>query len=128
MSAPSFSEAELRRDVWPRFSRVLARPGIYLANHSLGRPPDCMAEDVAAALDTWYRDLDGAWDIWLDGRERFRSLVARLVGAPRRGPTCWCCPRLCSRAARWCPILPAASKKPTAPVPGCCSTSTTTPA
>src|SRR5574337_943845 len=83
MSAPSFTEEQLRRDIRPRFARVLARSGIDLANHSLGRPPDRMAEDVAAAVDTWYRDLDGAWDIWLDGRERFRSLVARLVGAPR---------------------------------------------
>src|SRR5574337_98543 len=86
MSAPSFTEEQLRRDIRPRFARVRARPGIDLANHSLGRPPDRMAEDVAAALDTWYRDLDGAWDFWLEGRERFRSLVARLVGVPR--PDC----------------------------------------
>lgn len=86
MSAPSFTEDELRRDIRPRFSRVLARPGIYLANHSLGRPPDRMAEDLAAAAEAWYRDLDGAWDFWLDGRERFRTLTARLVGAPR--PDC----------------------------------------
>lgn len=85
MSAPSFTEGELR-DIRTRFSRVLARPGIYLANHSLGRPPDRMAADVAGALDAWYRDLDGAWTLWLDGRERFRALVARLVGAPR--PDC----------------------------------------
>src|SRR5574338_21701 len=83
MSAPSFTEAELRRDIRPRFARVLTRPGIYLANHSLGRPPDRMAEDVAGALEAWYRDLDGAWDLWLQGRERFRALTARLVGAPR---------------------------------------------
>jgi kynureninase len=86
MSAPSFTEEELRRDVWPRFSRVRAGGGIYLANHSLGRPPDRMAEDVAGAVDAWYRDLDGAWDLWLAGRERFRALTARLVGAPR--PDC----------------------------------------
>jgi kynureninase len=86
MFAPRFSEEELRRDVWPRFSRVLGRGGIYLANHSLGRPPDRMAEDVAAALDPWYRDLDGAWDFWLEGRDRFRALTARLVGATR--PDC----------------------------------------
>jgi kynureninase len=75
-------EAWLRREVWPRFSRVLGRSEIYLANHSLGRPPDRMAEDVRAALDAWYRDMDGAWDLWLQAREKFRSLTARLVGAP----------------------------------------------
>jgi len=83
MSAPRFDEAWLRREVWPRFSRVMARDEIYLANHSLGRPPDRMADDVRAALDAWYRDLDGAWALWLEGRERFRALVARLVNAPR---------------------------------------------
>src|SRR4051812_8257188 len=77
MSAPSWGE--LRR----RFSRVLGRPEIYLANHSLGRPPDRVAEDVRAALDAWYRDMDGAWASWLEAREKFRALTARLVGAQR---------------------------------------------
>src|SRR5258708_5518958 len=40
MSAPTLDEAWLKQYVWPRFSRVLARKEIYLANHSLGRPPD----------------------------------------------------------------------------------------
>ena len=75
-------EAWLRANVWPRFSRVLARPQVYLANHSLGRPPDRTAEDVRAALDAWYRDMGDAWDPWLAARERFRELVARLVRAP----------------------------------------------
>ncbi|VUZ86459.1 Kynureninase [Candidatus Methylomirabilis lanthanidiphila] len=83
MSAPRFTEEQLRRSVWPRFSRVLAREEIYLANHSLGRPPDRMAEDVRAALDVWYRDMDGAWQFWLQQQERFRELTATLVGASR---------------------------------------------
>jgi kynureninase len=69
--------------VWPRFSRVLAREEIYLANHSLGRPPDRMAEDVRAALDVWYRDMDDAWQFWFQQQERFRELTAILVGASR---------------------------------------------
>ncbi|HEX7055331.1 MAG TPA: aminotransferase class V-fold PLP-dependent enzyme, partial [Burkholderiales bacterium] len=77
------TEERLRERVWPRFSRVLARREIYLANHSLGRPPDRAAEDVRAALDAWYRDMDGAWKLWLKARERFRALTAKLVGAPR---------------------------------------------
>jgi kynureninase len=76
-------EAWLRKEIYPRFSRVLARNEIYLANHSLGRPPDRMAEDVRAALDAWYHDMDGAWALWLEGRERFRALTGKLVGAPK---------------------------------------------
>lgn len=79
----ALSEESLRAGVWPRFSRALAREGIYLANHSLGRPPDRTAEDVRGALDAWYHDMDGAWPLWLQARERFRALTARLVGAPR---------------------------------------------
>jgi kynureninase len=76
------TEEKLRAAVWPRFSRVRARREIYLANHSLGRPPDRMAEDVARALECWYRDLGEAWDAWLAAREKFRTLTATLVGAP----------------------------------------------
>ena len=83
MDPSRLAEAQLRREVWPRFSRVMKGDEIYLANHSLGRPPDRTAEDVRAALDAWYRDLDGAWTLWLEGRERFRALTARLVNAPR---------------------------------------------
>ena len=79
MSAPRLDEAWLTARVWPRFSRVLQRKGIYLANHSLGRPPDRMAEDLRQAIDAWYRDMDGAWDLWMDGREAFRSLTGRLL-------------------------------------------------
>ncbi len=81
MSAPRLDEAWLKQQVWPRFSRVLRRQEIYLANHSLGRPPDRTAYDVRAAIDAWYRDMDGAWSLWMQGREAFRSLTARLVNA-----------------------------------------------
>src|SRR5947207_10942940 len=83
MSAPTWDEDGLRAKVWPRFSRALARNEIYLANHSLGRPPDRMAEDVRTAIDAWYRDMNGAWDLWLETRDRWRALTAKLVGAPR---------------------------------------------
>ena len=82
MFAPKLNEEFLNSSVRPRFSRALARKEIYLANHSLGRPPDRMADDVREALDAWYRDLDGAWRLWLSRREHFRELTARLVGAP----------------------------------------------
>ena len=83
MSAPSLDEGWLRQAIFPRFGRVLERGEIYLANHSLGRPPDRAAEDLRSATDAWYRDMDGAWHLWLEGRERFRALTAKLVGAPR---------------------------------------------
>jgi kynureninase len=81
MSAPRLDEAWLARHVWPRFSRVLARTELYLANHSLGRPPDRAAEDLRAAIDAWYSDMDGAWKLWMQGREAFRSLTSKLVNA-----------------------------------------------
>ena len=87
MSEPSLDELDeswLRQEVFPQFSRVLQRGEVYLANHSLGRPPDRMADDVRAAVDAWYRDMDGAWDLWLEAREKFRSLTAMLVGAQRK--------------------------------------------
>jgi kynureninase len=79
-------EALIARRIRPLFSRALA-PGrpIYLANHSLGRPPDRVAEDVQRALDAWYRDMGEAWDEWLGARERFRALTARLVGVADAG-------------------------------------------
>jgi len=82
--AEPLTEAWLRAQVWPRFARVRSEHrGIYLANHSLGRPPDRMAADVMHALNAWYRDMDGAWSEWQAARERFRALVARLVGVTR---------------------------------------------
>src|SRR5688572_10075288 len=83
MSGRTLDEAWLKQHIWPRFSRVLQREEIYLANHSLGRPPDRVEHDLRTALDVWYRDMDGAWDLWLKARDRFRALTARLVGAPR---------------------------------------------
>lgn len=87
MTNDPLSEEWLRRRVWPRFSRVRKEyRKIYLANHSMGRPPDRMASDVQHALDVWYHDMDEAWTEWLAARERFRALVARLIGAKR--PDC----------------------------------------
>lgn len=64
-----------------RFSRVLAREEIYLANHSLGRPLDQVSLDVQEGLDAWAQDLDGAWKTWLAESERFEGNVKRLIGA-----------------------------------------------
>ena len=83
IGAAALNEALIAQSIRPLFSRALA-PGrpIYLANHSLGRPPDRVVEDVQRALDAWYRDMGEAWDEWLAARDRFRALTAQLVGAP----------------------------------------------
>ena len=75
-------EAWLKASVWPRFSRVLARDETYLANHSLGRPPDRMSADIQAGVDAWYRDMGEAWNLWIAKRDEWRALTAKLVNAP----------------------------------------------
>ncbi len=77
------TEKGIARHIAPLFSRVLARERIYLANHSLGRPLDAMAEDMARGADLWYSKLGDAWDDWLAEREGFRARIARLIGAER---------------------------------------------
>lgn len=76
-------EASLVEHVFPLFSRVLKRDGIYLANHSLGRPLDRTADDVREALDLWYTHMDDAWGPWLTEIDAFRARVAALIGWPR---------------------------------------------
>ncbi len=82
------TEATLRAEAWPLFSRALERSQrhIYLANHSLGRPPDRAAADIAEGVAAWYRDMNDAWGPWMEARDRFRALTAQLLNAP--GPDC----------------------------------------
>ena len=86
------TEEGLRAHIAPLFSRALAGdttrgpnggPEIYLANHSLGRPLDRTADDIAGALDLWYTDMDGAWSAWLEAMTDYRARVARLIGRAR---------------------------------------------
>lgn len=79
----ALTEESLARHIFPLFSKVLSPSQIYLANHSLGRPLDQAACDVAEAMSLWETKLDGAWDDWLEEREAFRSRIAQLIGAPR---------------------------------------------
>jgi kynureninase len=76
-------ESAIARHIAPLFSRVLSSDRIYLANHSLGRPLDAMADDLTEATVLWYDRLGDAWDAWLEEREAFRSRIATLIGAPR---------------------------------------------
>lgn len=84
----------VRAHIFPLFSRVLSRATheIYLANHSLGRPLDQTALDIQGALDHWYTHIDGAWGgievdpicpTWMDAIDRYRALVAQLIGVNR---------------------------------------------
>jgi kynureninase len=73
----------IQQHIAPLFSRVLSSGTIYLANHSLGRPLNAMADDLAEATAAWYSDLGDAWDAWLEQRQAFRAHIATLMGAPR---------------------------------------------
>jgi kynureninase len=55
------TEESVQRHIAPLFSRVLANERIYLANHSLGRPLDAMAEDAREATSLWETKLGDAW-------------------------------------------------------------------
>ncbi len=76
-------ETALARHIFPLFSKVLTANGIYLANHSLGRPLDQTACDLSEAMALWQTKLGNAWDDWLAEQASFRARVAKLVGAPR---------------------------------------------
>jgi kynureninase len=73
----------IQRHIAPLFSRVLSSNSVYLANHSLGRPLDAMADDLAEATFIWYSKLGDAWDAWLEEQEAFRTRIATLIGAAR---------------------------------------------
>jgi kynureninase len=73
----------IQQHIAPLFSRVLSSDTLYLANHSLGRPLDAMADDLAEAAATWYSKLGDAWNAWLEERQAFRARIATLIGAAR---------------------------------------------
>ena len=79
----SLQPDSIQRHIVPLFSRVLSSNSLYLANHSLGRPLDAMADDIAEAAAVWYSKLGDAWDAWLEEREAFRTRIATLIGAAR---------------------------------------------
>ncbi|MBL8886103.1 MAG: aminotransferase class V-fold PLP-dependent enzyme [Phycisphaerales bacterium] len=83
LGSAALTEESLRAHIAPLFSRVRQRSEIYLSNHSLGRPLDLLADDVREALDAWYTDMDGAWDVWLKEMTTFRHNIACLIGLNR---------------------------------------------
>jgi kynureninase len=83
MGSGALTEEALRRHVFPLFSKTLAAPGIYLANHSLGRPLDQTEEDLREGFQLWQSRLGDAWDPWMDEEQAHRSRLARLIGVSR---------------------------------------------
>jgi kynureninase len=83
MGTEALTEEGLRRHVFPLFSKTLARPGIYLANHSLGRPLDRTEEDLREGFGFWQARLGDAWDPWMEEEQAHRARLARLIGAAR---------------------------------------------
>ena len=79
----ALTEESVQKHVAPLFSRALAADRIYLANHSLGRPLDIMADDLREATWLWETKLGDAWDAWLAEQEAFRTRIAQLIHAPR---------------------------------------------
>jgi kynureninase len=77
------TEEALGRHIFPLFSRSLAAPGIYLANHSLGRPLDQTEDDLREGFEHWQTKLGDAWDPWQEEEQQHRSRLAQLIGAPR---------------------------------------------
>ena len=77
------TEESVQQHIAPLFSRVLASDRVYLANHSLGRPLDAIAEDVREATSLWETKLGDAWDAWLAEQRAFRARIAQLIHAPR---------------------------------------------
>src|SRR5260370_21681204 len=86
MGSGALTEEALRRHVFPLFSRTLAAPGIYLANHSLGRPLDQTEDDLREGFHLWQTKLGNAWDEGHEEQQRHRGRIAQLIGAPR--PDC----------------------------------------
>jgi kynureninase len=82
----ALTEESLRLHIFPLFSKTLANPGIYLANHSLGRPLDQTEDDLREGFHLWQNKLGDAWDDWLEEEHAHRSRIAQLIGAPR--PDC----------------------------------------
>ncbi|GLR12730.1 class V aminotransferase [Chitinimonas prasina] len=79
------SEPALAAHIHPLFKQVLARDSheIYLANHSLGRPLDATAADMAEGSATWFEQLDDAWGPWWSEMEAWRAATANLLGVAR---------------------------------------------
>ena len=76
-------EESVTAHIFPLFSRTIAAPGIYLENHSLGRPLDQTEEDVREAAQLWQTKLGAAWTEWTQAERDHRVRIAQIINAPR---------------------------------------------
>lgn len=77
------TEDSVGTHLFPLFSRTLAAPGIYLENHSLGRPLDQTEDDVREATKLWQTKLGTAWMDWSQAERDHRARIAQIINAPR---------------------------------------------
>lgn len=82
--ATPFTHLEVKQQIAPLFSRHNSG-GIYLANHSLGRPLDQTQLDINRFLELWYTSIDDAWGEWLETLSNFHNLVGDLLQLPTGG-------------------------------------------
>jgi kynureninase len=80
------TEESLRTHIFPLFTRTLAAPGIYLENHSLGRPLDQTEDDLREAARLWQTKLGAAWMEWSQAEKDHRARITQIISAPR--PDC----------------------------------------
>ncbi len=83
LGSEPLTEASATRWLRPLFREALAFDGIYLANHTLGRPLDGVAQDVAEGLRLWPEKMRGAWSEksgWLAEEHAYRHAIAQLLG------------------------------------------------
>ncbi|MBA4294247.1 aminotransferase [bacterium] len=83
MTSP-LTPQEIQTQIAPLFTRHNPN-GIYLANHSLGRPLDATHDKINEYLDHWYSDLDDAWEPWLQTLDSYNAKVKSLIRLPDPG-------------------------------------------
>ena len=83
MGAGPLDEAAIAQWVRPLFRQAWREGEVYLAGHTLGRPPDAMQEDVCEGTRLWAERLREAWGPWLAEEQAYRAALARLLGLAR---------------------------------------------
>ena len=83
VGAAALREEAIAREIRPLFARTLSAGGIFLANHTLGRPLDQMQADVAEGARLWAEGLRDAWGPWLSEEQAYRTALAALLGLER---------------------------------------------
>jgi kynureninase len=80
------TEDSVRTHLFPLFSRTLTAPGVYLENHSLGRPLDQTEDDLRETAQLWQTKLGAAWMEWSQAEKDHRARIAQIINSPR--PDC----------------------------------------